>query len=124
MAPPVVTFVSDFFHPNVYEDGKVGLQLNHLLTFKVCISILHPPGHDETNPDERPEERWFVAYITFLTSQVAHPYTRFNLQLLPYVVERAKHFLPCQFRREYNVERQPLSIFEEGTRVCKEIPRR
>jgi ubiquitin-conjugating enzyme E2 R len=45
MSPPVVTFGSDFWHPNVYTDGKV------------CISILHPPVHDEMS-GELPEERW------------------------------------------------------------------
>ena len=30
----------------VYEDGKV------------CISILHPPGKDVYNPDEKESERW------------------------------------------------------------------
>jgi len=45
MSPPVVTFVSDFWHPNVYTDGKV------------CISILHPPGVDEMS-GELPGERW------------------------------------------------------------------
>lgn len=30
----------------VYPDGKV------------CISILHPPGVDEFNEQERPEEKW------------------------------------------------------------------
>lgn len=45
MNPPVVSFVSDFWHPNVYTDGKV------------CISILHPPGVDEMS-GELPEERW------------------------------------------------------------------
>jgi len=45
MSPPTVTFVSDFWHPNVYTDGKV------------CISILHPPGVDEMS-GELPEERW------------------------------------------------------------------
>jgi len=45
MSPPTVTFLSDFWHPNVYTDGKV------------CISILHPPGHDEMS-GELPEERW------------------------------------------------------------------
>jgi len=45
MSPPVVTFVSEFWHPNVYTDGKV------------CISILHPPGVDEMS-GELPEERW------------------------------------------------------------------
>uniref|UniRef100_A0A6B2LGE5 UBC core domain-containing protein n=1 Tax=Arcella intermedia TaxID=1963864 RepID=A0A6B2LGE5_9EUKA len=46
MAPPKLRFISDFWHPNVYKDGRV------------CISILHPPGEDSFNPDERPEERW------------------------------------------------------------------
>jgi ubiquitin-conjugating enzyme E2 R len=45
MSPPIVTFVSDFWHPNVYTDGKV------------CISILHPPGVDEMS-GELPGERW------------------------------------------------------------------
>jgi len=45
MSPPVVTFISSFWHPNVYSDGKV------------CISILHPPGHDEMS-GELPGERW------------------------------------------------------------------
>eukprot|EP01111_Echinosteliopsis_oligospora_P006853 TRINITY_DN2125_c0_g1_i1.p1 TRINITY_DN2125_c0_g1~~TRINITY_DN2125_c0_g1_i1.p1 ORF type:complete len:239 (+),score=56.64 TRINITY_DN2125_c0_g1_i1:79-795(+) len=45
MSPPKVVVVSDFWHPNVYTDGKV------------CISILHPPGVDEMS-GELPEERW------------------------------------------------------------------
>jgi len=45
MAPPELRFISDFWHPNVYPDGKV------------CISILHPPGEDEMS-GELPEERW------------------------------------------------------------------
>lgn len=45
MSPPTVTFVSDFWHPNVYPDGKV------------CISILHPPGEDAMS-GELPSERW------------------------------------------------------------------
>jgi len=45
MSPPVLRFLSDFWHPNVYEDGKV------------CISILHPPGEDEMS-GELPGERW------------------------------------------------------------------
>jgi len=46
MSPPKLRFQSEFWHPNVYPDGRV------------CISILHPPGEDALNPDERPEERW------------------------------------------------------------------
>jgi len=45
MMPPELYFVSEFWHPNVYKDGKV------------CISILHPPGEDELS-DELPGERW------------------------------------------------------------------
>ena len=30
--PPTLQFTSEFWHPNVYPDGKV------------CISILHSPG--------------------------------------------------------------------------------
>jgi len=45
MMPPTVHFTSDFWHPNVYHDGKV------------CISILHPPGVDEMS-GELPGERW------------------------------------------------------------------
>ena len=44
--PPTMTFVSDMWHPNVYEDGKV------------CISILHPPGEDAMNSQELAIERW------------------------------------------------------------------
>jgi len=43
--PPTLRFTSEFFHPNVYEDGKV------------CISILHPPGED-TYGYESAGERW------------------------------------------------------------------
>jgi len=45
MSPPELRFLSGFWHPNVYDDGKV------------CISILHPPGEDPMS-GERPGERW------------------------------------------------------------------
>lgn len=41
-----MTFTSEMWHPNVYQDGKV------------CISILHPPGEDEFNAQESADERW------------------------------------------------------------------
>ena len=44
--PPVMTFISKMWHPNIYPDGKV------------CISILHPPGTDQFNQQESAEERW------------------------------------------------------------------
>ncbi|EAL46328.1 ubiquitin-conjugating enzyme family protein [Entamoeba histolytica HM-1:IMSS-B] len=43
--PPKLVFKSEFWHPNVYPDGKV------------CISILHPPGEDEMS-GELASERW------------------------------------------------------------------
>jgi len=45
MNPPVLKFISDFWHPNVYSDGKV------------CMSILHPPG-DDAMSGELARERW------------------------------------------------------------------
>eukprot|EP00596_Hydrurales_sp_CCMP1899_P011243 CAMPEP_0119042800 /NCGR_PEP_ID=MMETSP1177-20130426/16171_1 /TAXON_ID=2985 /ORGANISM="Ochromonas sp, Strain CCMP1899" /LENGTH=146 /DNA_ID=CAMNT_0007009823 /DNA_START=247 /DNA_END=684 /DNA_ORIENTATION=- len=44
--PPVMTFKTPLWHPNVYEDGRV------------CISILHPPGTDNFNHLETADERW------------------------------------------------------------------
>eukprot|EP01029_Cantina_marsupialis_P027783 TRINITY_DN773995_c0_g1_i1.p1 TRINITY_DN773995_c0_g1~~TRINITY_DN773995_c0_g1_i1.p1 ORF type:complete len:169 (+),score=51.59 TRINITY_DN773995_c0_g1_i1:69-575(+) len=44
--PPKMTFTTDMWHPNIYSDGRV------------CISILHSPGVDETNPFETAAERW------------------------------------------------------------------
>ena len=44
--PPEMKFITEMFHPNIYKDGKV------------CISILHSPGVDEFNEQEKAEERW------------------------------------------------------------------
>ncbi|KAL9651497.1 hypothetical protein ABK040_001443 [Willaertia magna] len=44
-SPPKLQFTSDFWHPNIYDDGRV------------CISILHPPGEDEMS-GESAAERW------------------------------------------------------------------
>ncbi|KAI7887320.1 hypothetical protein K492DRAFT_170244 [Lichtheimia hyalospora FSU 10163] len=43
--PPTFRFNRDFYHPNVYPDGRL------------CISILHPPGDDPVS-GEKAEERW------------------------------------------------------------------
>jgi len=45
MSPPTLYVISEFWHPNVFKDGKV------------CISILHSPGNDPLS-GELPEERW------------------------------------------------------------------
>mmetsp|Transcript_5404 Transcript_5404/g.11745 ORF Transcript_5404/g.11745 Transcript_5404/m.11745 type:complete len:168 (+) Transcript_5404:181-684(+) len=44
--PPKMTFQSEMWHPNIYENGEV------------CISILHHPGEDPHNLHETAEERW------------------------------------------------------------------
>eukprot|EP00761_Pharyngomonas_kirbyi_P013152 gb/GECH01013179.1/.p1 GENE.gb/GECH01013179.1/~~gb/GECH01013179.1/.p1 ORF type:complete len:238 (+),score=74.77 gb/GECH01013179.1/:1-714(+) len=66
-SPPNLYFVSDFWHPNVYDDGTV------------CISILHPPGEDEMS-GERPEERWLptqnpTSILLSVISMLADPNT-------------------------------------------------
>jgi len=43
-SPPTMKLLSEFWHPNIYPDGKV------------CISILHTP--DPMNPEEKSEETW------------------------------------------------------------------
>ncbi|VDO08722.1 unnamed protein product [Rodentolepis nana] len=43
--PPTVRFLSEMFHPNIFENGNV------------CISILHSPGEDMYS-DEHPSEQW------------------------------------------------------------------
>ncbi|KAI9495360.1 ubiquitin-conjugating enzyme/RWD-like protein [Zychaea mexicana] len=43
--PPTFRFDREFYHPNVYPDGRL------------CISILHPPGDDPVS-GEKAEERW------------------------------------------------------------------
>jgi ubiquitin-conjugating enzyme E2 G1 len=45
--PPKMKFTTpNFWHPNVYKDGRV------------CISILHEAKEDELNPQERIDEKW------------------------------------------------------------------
>lgn len=44
--PPEMKFVTEMWHPNIYKDGKV------------CISILHTPGVDQFNEQEKADERW------------------------------------------------------------------
>ena len=45
-SPTQMQFTTKMWHPNIYKDGKV------------CISILHPPGTDKFNEQEKAEERW------------------------------------------------------------------
>ena len=44
--PPTMRFISHMWHPNIFPNGCV------------CISILHPPGIDDTDEKEREDEKW------------------------------------------------------------------
>jgi len=50
MSPPAMKFMSEFWHPNVYPDGRV------------CVSILHTP--DPMNPDEN-GQNWTPAQSSY-----------------------------------------------------------
>ena len=45
LSPPSFRFLTEMWHPNIYENGDV------------CISILHPPI-DDPQSGELPSERW------------------------------------------------------------------
>lgn len=68
MKPPVLRIVSNFWHPNVYNEGPQN--------GNVCMSVLHPPGTDEMNTLETAMMRWtpiqtiekvLVAFISLLS---------------------------------------------------------
>ena len=63
--PPTLKMVSDFWHPNVYPDGRV------------CISILHAPG-DDAFGYESAAERWLPVHtvesiLISVISMIASP---------------------------------------------------
>lgn len=81
--PPSLTFITEFWHPNVYPDGKV------------CISILHPPGEDSFGY-ESASERWLPIHtvesiLVSVISMLANPNTD-----SPANIEAAK-----QYRDDY-----------------------
>ncbi|TFY64739.1 hypothetical protein EVJ58_g2414 [Rhodofomes roseus] len=45
LQPPKMKFLTQMWHPNIYQDGTV------------CISILHPPGEDQYGYEDS-GERW------------------------------------------------------------------
>jgi len=49
-SPPDLYIESEFWHPNVYADGKL------------CISILHTPGDDPLNDGETEMMRWLPTH--------------------------------------------------------------
>ena len=64
--PPKMKFVTPIWHPNVYPNGDV------------CISILHEPGEDSTNPQETAAMRWNPIH----TVSAWAPDTRMHVPLL------------------------------------------
>ena len=58
-------FLTPIFHPNIYADGRI------------CISILHPPGDDPMQYEDR-SERWtpvqsIEKILISVTSMLAEP---------------------------------------------------
>jgi ubiquitin-conjugating enzyme E2 G1 len=87
--PPKLTFTSKFYHPNVYEDGRV------------CISILHSPGEDQMS-GESSGERWLPIHtvesiLISVISMISSPNPD-----SPANVDAAKIFRedPATFRKE------------------------
>ena len=104
-------FISDMWHPNsnlyccanylVYTDGKV------------CISILHPPGTDPMNPQERAEERWrpilgVESIIVSVISMLNDP----NLST-PANVDAAKHYKESPTEYKKKVKKLAAKSIEE-----------
>lgn len=67
--PPTMYFTTpNFWHPNVYKDGKV------------CISILHEAVEDEFNTEEKMSEKWrpilgIEAILVSVQSMLSEPNT-------------------------------------------------
>jgi len=102
MSPPVVQFTSEFWHPNVYMDGKV------------CISILHPPGHDEMS-GELPEERWLPTQTvtTILLSII-------SLLSAPNISSPANVDASVEWRKEKDAYRKRVAQLAE--KANKNVP--
>jgi ubiquitin-conjugating enzyme E2 G2 len=65
LKPPKMKFLTPIFHPNIYADGRI------------CISILHPPGDDPMQYEDR-SERWtpvqsIEKILISVTSMLAEP---------------------------------------------------
>ncbi|RUS34051.1 hypothetical protein BC938DRAFT_482682 [Jimgerdemannia flammicorona] len=56
--PPTFRFNTEFYHPNVYADGRL------------CISILHPPGDDPVS-GEKAEERWNPTQVMYFGNSLS-----------------------------------------------------
>ena len=87
--PPTLRITSEFWHPNVYTDGRV------------CVSILHPPG-DDPNHYESASERWLPIHtvesiLLSVISMLSSPNTD-----SPANIDAAKEFRddPDTFRKK------------------------
>jgi len=60
LLPPKMKFISEMWHPNIYENGEV------------CISILHAPGEDQWGYEDA-SERWLPIHTveTILMSVIS-----------------------------------------------------
>jgi len=60
LLPPKMRFITEMWHPNIYENGEV------------CISILHAPGEDQWGYEDA-GERWLPIHTveTILVSVIS-----------------------------------------------------
>lgn len=101
--PPVLRIVSEFWHPNVYTDGKV------------CISILHAPGDDQYGY-EQASERWLPIHtVQSILLSVISMLSTPNADS-PANLDAAKEFRedPAAFKKK--VRPSPFTL-------CKHAPR-
>lgn len=101
--PPVLRIVSEFWHPNVYTDGKV------------CISILHAPGDDQYGY-EQASERWLPIHtVQSILLSVISMLSTPNADS-PANLDAAKEFRedPAAFKKK--VRPSPFTL-------CKQAPR-
>lgn len=55
--PPEMKFKTEMWHPNSMSSLKKKVYTNGV----VCISILHPPGTDQFNEQEKETERYKIS---------------------------------------------------------------
>lgn len=121
--PPVLRIVSEFWHPNVYTDGKV------------CISILHAPGDDQYGY-ETASERWLPIHtvesiLISVISMLATP----NADS-PANLDAAKEFRedPAAFKKKVRpppfgccahnrVQRPPINLSDASHVCCRQVGR-
>jgi ubiquitin-conjugating enzyme E2 R len=107
--PPELRVQSTFWHPNVYDDGRV------------CISVLHAPGVDEMNTVETAAMRWtpvqtiekvLIAFVSLLSdpdpSDAGAPANVDALHMFRH--HNAEYVRRCKANAEKSLSEMPADI--------------